>query len=111
MALSEDLGASRGRPRLQGWARYAFELAAIGAIYFALAEVGLRLASINPHATPIWPSTGFALAAVLLRGYRIWPAFLIAAFRRQSRPPPGSARHLARDRRGQYAGGAVRAPT
>ena len=80
MALSEDLGASRGRPRLQGWARYAFELAAIGVIYFSLAKIGLMLASINPSASPIWPSTGVALAAMLLLGYRIWPAILIAAF-------------------------------
>ena len=38
------------------------------------------LASINPSASPIWPSTGLALAAVLLRGYRVWPAILVAAF-------------------------------
>jgi signal transduction histidine kinase/CheY-like chemotaxis protein len=54
-------------------------LVAIGVIYFALAKGGLALASINPSATPIWPPTGFALAAVLLWGYRTWPAIFVAA--------------------------------
>lgn len=58
---------------------YAGDLVAIGAIYFALAKGGLALASIHPSATPIWPPTGVALAAVLLRGYRIWPAIFAAA--------------------------------
>lgn len=58
---------------------YAGDLVAIGAIYFALAKGGLALASIHPSATPIWPPTGVALAVVLLRGYRIWPAIFTAA--------------------------------
>lgn len=58
---------------------YAGDLVAIGAIYLALAKGGLALASIHPSATPIWPPTGVALAAVLLRGYRIWPAIFTAA--------------------------------
>ena len=52
---------------------------AIAVIYFAVAKLGLALASIHPNATPIWPPTGFALAAVLLWGYRVWPAIFIAA--------------------------------
>ncbi|WMT79680.1 MASE1 domain-containing protein [Bradyrhizobium sp. Ash2021] len=58
---------------------YAGGLVAIGAIYFVLAKGGLALASINPSATPIWPPTGVALAAVLLWGYRTWPAIFMAA--------------------------------
>jgi signal transduction histidine kinase/CheY-like chemotaxis protein len=58
---------------------YAGGLAAIGVIYFALAKGGLALASIHPSATPIWPPTGVALAAVLLWGYRTWPAIFTAA--------------------------------
>jgi PAS domain S-box-containing protein len=80
MALSEDLGASRGRSRLQAGAFYLAELCIIGLIYFALALIGLKLASINPSVSPIWPSTGLAFAAILLRGVRVWPAILIAAF-------------------------------
>ena len=36
-----------------------------------LAKLGLALASLHPSASPIWPPTGFALAIVLLRGYRV----------------------------------------
>jgi PAS domain S-box-containing protein len=41
---------------------------------------GLRLASVNPSASPIWAPSGIALAAVLLGGLRIFPAILIGAF-------------------------------
>lgn len=58
---------------------HAGGLVAIGVIYFALAKGGLALASIHPSATPIWPPTGFALAAVLLWGYWTWPAIFAAA--------------------------------
>ena len=60
--------------------RYAFILAAVAIVYFLLAKLGLRLASINPSASPIWPPSGWALAAVLLWGLRVWPAVLLAAF-------------------------------
>src|SRR5262247_3028080 len=52
----------------------------VGLTYFTLAYFGLQHASINPSATPIWPPTGFAIAAVLLWGYRIAPAIFIGAF-------------------------------
>jgi PAS domain S-box-containing protein len=53
---------------------------AIGACYFVLARLGLLLAVIHPSASPVWPATGFAFAAVLLFGIRVWPALFIAAF-------------------------------
>ncbi|HEX2114225.1 MAG TPA: MASE1 domain-containing protein, partial [Alphaproteobacteria bacterium] len=55
------------------------EIAAIALAYFVFAKIGLSLASINPSATPIWPPTGIALAAVILWGYRVWPAIFVAA--------------------------------
>ena len=61
-------------------AAYALELIAIAAAYFGLAVSGLLIPWINPTATPLWPPTGLALALVLLRGYRIWPAILVGAF-------------------------------
>lgn len=59
---------------------YLLELAAVAAFYFSLAESALLLPSINPAATPLWPPTGLALALVLLRGPRIWPAILVGSF-------------------------------
>ena len=58
----------------------AARLGLVGAGYFAVAYLGLQLASINPSATPIWPATGLAIAAILLWGYRVAPAIFLAAF-------------------------------
>ena len=66
-----------------GWraqARYLGTLLVVALAYFGLAKLGLQLASINPSASPIWPPTGLALAAVLLGGLRMWPAIVIGAF-------------------------------
>jgi PAS domain S-box-containing protein len=59
---------------------YILALLVVGAAYFAFAKIGLRLASINPSVSPIWPPAGIALAAVLLGGPRMWPAVFAAAF-------------------------------
>ena len=78
-ALLELLAAlTRWLPPSLG--RYAIELFGIGLAYFVLAKIGLAVASIHPSASPIWPPTGLALAAVMLRGYRIWPAIFLSAF-------------------------------
>src|SRR5262249_36308132 len=61
-------------------ARYFLELSIIGASYIGFAELAVLLPAINPAATPLWPPTGFALAFVLLRGYRTWPAILVGSF-------------------------------
>ena len=54
-------------------------LTAVAVIYVGLAKLSLALASIHPSATPIWPPTGYALAVVLLLGYRISPAIFLGA--------------------------------
>ena len=59
---------------------YVLELAIIAACYAGLAQSALLLPAINPAATPLWPPTGVALAVVLLRGYRVWPAIVIGSF-------------------------------
>src|SRR6266568_3805383 len=60
-------------------ATYLVEFLIVAAIYIGLAESARLLPAINPAATPLWPPTGFALALVLLRGYRIWPAILVGS--------------------------------
>ena len=95
------IGSPVGRP-----AAFIVELCAIGAAYYVLAKGGLALASLHPSATPIWPPTGFALAMVLLRGYRVWPAILLGGAHRQ-RDHGRLARHVGRDRRRQRMEGVV----
>jgi len=49
-------------------------------IYFAIAKLGLRYATIGPSISPVWPPTGLAIAALVLLGLRYWPAILAGAF-------------------------------
>ena len=60
--------------------KYWAVVAILAAMYFVAARYGLRLAYVHPSATPIWPPTGIALAAMLVLGYRVWPGVLIGAF-------------------------------
>src|SRR5262245_33341473 len=55
-------------------------VAALMAIYFFSGRLGLKLAFLHQSASPVWPPTGIALAAVLLFGYRIWPGIWLSAF-------------------------------
>src|SRR5262245_24591166 len=60
--------------------RFFLEAFAVVVVYFAAARLGLSLASINANVSPIWPPSGLAIAAVVLLGFRIWPAILVGAF-------------------------------
>jgi two-component sensor histidine kinase len=48
--------------------------------YFLAAKAGLTLASVNPSATPVWPPTGLAIAALLLLGPEAAPAVFLGAW-------------------------------
>src|SRR5262245_27124629 len=76
---SRDAQSRRGPSKFHPLGSELGQLIFVGLAYFTLAVLGLRLASIHPSATPIWPPTGLAIAAVLLRGYRIWPAIFVGA--------------------------------
>ena len=49
-------------------------------VYFIAGKFGLMLASLHVSASPVWPPAGIALGAVLVLGYRAWPAIFIGAF-------------------------------
>ena len=58
-------------------------LPAIGAltlIYLVAGKLSLLLAFVHKSASPVWPPAGIALAALLVLGYRMWPAIFIGAF-------------------------------
>ncbi len=59
---------------------HSWLLAVIAAAYFAAGKAGLLFATVNSSATAIWPASGLALAALLVFGYRMWPAILLGAF-------------------------------
>jgi PAS domain S-box-containing protein len=51
-------------------------------LYYVAARVGLSssFTFVNSSISAIWPPTGIAIAAVILLGYRVWPAILIGSF-------------------------------
>jgi PAS domain S-box-containing protein len=49
-------------------------------VYFIAGKFGLMLASLHASASPVWPPAGIALAALLVLGYRTWPAIFVGAF-------------------------------
>jgi diguanylate cyclase (GGDEF)-like protein len=66
--------------RIDARVRYPVQLAILCAVYFGAAKAGLAFAFANQSVTSIWPPTGIALAAVLIWGYRMWPAIAVGAF-------------------------------
>src|SRR5262245_57377372 len=56
------------------------KIAALAVAYYVGGKLGLSLAYLQPNASPVWPPTGIALAAVLFWGYKIWPGIWIGAF-------------------------------
>ena len=54
-------------------ARPLAEAGLLAAAYFLAAKLALEAAIPPGYATPIWPGSGIALAALLLGGSRLWP--------------------------------------
>jgi diguanylate cyclase (GGDEF)-like protein len=53
---------------------------ALSAAYIVAGKLSLRLASIHPSASPVWPPTGIAIVALLMLGLRFWPSIFAGAF-------------------------------
>jgi signal transduction histidine kinase len=60
--------------------RYPLILAALFGLYVVAGKLGLSMAFVHASASPVWPPTGVALAALLTVGYRVWPAIFAGAF-------------------------------
>lgn len=60
--------------------RYFFRLVGLFAAYVVTARLGLMLDAVGGFATLVWPPSGIALAALLIGGYRLWPAIALGAF-------------------------------
>jgi len=75
---------ARPQPRklsgLQTQALVIAEIFILAGLYFCVGKFGLSLAFVNASASAVWPPTGLALAALLLRGRRLWPGVFVGAF-------------------------------
>jgi PAS domain S-box-containing protein len=66
----------RATQRTSAW----FHLVLLVGAYYIVGKLGLILAFLHVSASPVWPPTGLALAALLLLGIRFWPAIFVGAF-------------------------------
>ena len=55
-------------------------MAAIAALYVLGGLAGLSLADASTAVTPVWPSAGIAVAALLVAGPRVWPSVAAGVF-------------------------------
>src|SRR5262245_55490879 len=78
----ESAGADRGPTPIKEslsadrWVRVII----LAAGYTLTGIVGLSLAIPPGYATPVWPPSGIALAAVLMWGPRVWPGIAVGSF-------------------------------
>ena len=56
------------------------ELVCVFAAYLLAGKIGLAVPFTSGNISPLWPPAGVALAAVVILGYRIWPAVALGAF-------------------------------
>jgi PAS domain S-box-containing protein len=59
---------------------YSGQLVALTVIYVVAGRLGLTISPVSGFATLVWPLTGVCLAALLLGGFRLWPAVAVGAF-------------------------------
>ncbi|WP_431773240.1 MASE1 domain-containing protein [Streptomyces cucumeris] len=68
--------------RDEGIRRYGamvLRIAAVAALYYAGARIGLLQELVRGQVTPLWPPTGIALACLLLLGPAVWPGIALGA--------------------------------
>jgi signal transduction histidine kinase len=80
VVASERSERNTGLRRVGRRPAYAGELAAVALLYFCGAKFGFLFAFATKQVTAVWPPTGIALVALLLRGYRMAPGVLVGAF-------------------------------
>ncbi len=58
---------------------YLLTLAVVALAYVGAASFGHSVGQVSPHLSALWPASGVALAAMLLRGYRVWPGIFFGS--------------------------------
>src|SRR5258708_7186688 len=64
----------------QSTIRYLLKILLLSFIYYITGGYGLNLGAVSTFATPVWPPTGIAFAALLLFGLELWPGVALGAF-------------------------------
>jgi len=64
---------------LKVWAIHLAKTVILACVYAGAAKVGLMMDPVGGFATLVWPSSGIALAALLVFGKSLWPGVFIGA--------------------------------
>ena len=67
-------------PNTRNSLRYAAGFALVAAMYVVAGRLGFTASAVHPVVSSAWPPAGIALAALLLMGFRYWPAITLGAF-------------------------------
>jgi PAS domain S-box-containing protein len=67
-------------PRQVFWRKTLPDILIVAVLYFLTARTGQLLAIPPGNVTPVWIPSGLVLAAVLLRGFHVWPGVFVGAF-------------------------------
>lgn len=59
---------------------YAVQLLLLTMVEVIVGSIGFELGLMGHHVSMVWPPAGVSVAALLLLGYRVWPAVAIGAF-------------------------------
>ncbi len=71
--------AATGNSRSTGIA-FVLELLIAAILYYAAGKLGLQLATATKQISVVWLGTGVALALLVMRSPRLWPAVLLGSF-------------------------------
>jgi len=78
--LFKDASTPRVTIAYHYW-KYVVQFTAVFAAYFIAGRLGQATTDVRSNNLgPVWPAYGVALAAILLCGYRIWPAVALGVF-------------------------------
>jgi diguanylate cyclase (GGDEF)-like protein len=78
-SLADNAVAALGRSKRAQLARDTLIILLLAMVYLIAGKLGLKLASVHPSATAVWPATGISLVAFLMLGYRVWPGIFLGA--------------------------------
>ena len=65
---------------LTEWTKWLAEVVFIAMLYTLTGKLGFILAIPPGNVTSVWIPSGIALAAILLRGQRVWPGVWLGSF-------------------------------
>src|SRR5215210_3306325 len=58
---------------------YGAELLVLAAAFYIAARFAFETAFVYENVGPFWPATGVSIAALFLRGERLWPGVLVGS--------------------------------